>query len=187
MSTCCKIHLQKLNDLTIFSKFDLQTNNTSQFQLSWPFIYGTSKWIREEVDVWIALTTKEKVELEYSINFQVNWYSSRTLKTTGSWRWWRTEQTSADVEVKDAKITLEQLDMWFLEQILGAWKVDQYPACCRRGAWPSGKYKRPFVLPDPPRQQMPSDNCGVWRKIVYLASTPCGNQDSLSLTTSLAS
>ena len=106
LSTCCKIYLQKLNKITRKSKFDLQTKTTSQLSIIMTIQLWNKNASWEEVYVWIELTTKEKVELEYSINFQVNWCLSRALQTTRSWRWCRTEQISGDVKVEDAKITV---------------------------------------------------------------------------------
>ena len=68
----------------------------------------------------LSLPRRKKLNWTIQFIFQVNWYSSRTLKTTGSWRWWRTEQTSADLKVKDAKITVQLIckNQWFINDQL---------------------------------------------------------------------
>ena len=77
-----------------------------KFQFAWPCT-NRIKYVKcSRENMWIALTTKAQVKVNYSIYFQVNWNSSRARKTIESWRWWRTVQTSAALKVKDAKITV---------------------------------------------------------------------------------
>ena len=88
------------------STVDLHNKTSSQVSIVMAIQLWNKNVKWEEVCVCIELTTKEKVELEYSKIFQVNWRSSRARKTTESCRWCKTEQISADLRVKDAKITV---------------------------------------------------------------------------------
>ena len=96
--------------------------------------------------MWIALTTKEKVELEYSIKFQVNWSSSRARRTTGSWRWCKTEQTSAALKVKDAEITVP-VDLQ--KSVIHQWSASSLCANFNsptRIGLKTGSFKRQFLI-----------------------------------------